>query len=227
MEITPFDIGLVRQSSSSDGCIKACTQMVLNYYEYRYKKKDIKGGIHTYKKHSGLLGTYLQDVGAYLLKKGFKPEITHYDWHWWGEDQKDAIEGGKKQLLKSLVDLQSEKDWAEKRVVKKDIAFVEKGGNFKFTMPQLVNIDASLVKKIPVILLVNAEYFYHRPHTEINHAVLVIGKKGNDYIIRDPLYALDKINEDELYYAWAKSGGWMLTFPPKEKKRSKQEQLGF
>ena len=227
METTPFDIELVRQSPSSDDCVKACTQMILNYYEYNFKKKDIKGGIHSYKKHSGLLGTYFQDVGIFLLKKGFKPQISHYDWQWWDEDQAEAVTGGKKQLIKSLEDLKSDKDWAEKRVVEKDITFVEKGGHFNFVMPQLINIEASLARKIPVIILVQSEYFYHQPGKGVNHSIVIIGKKDDNYIIRDPLYAVDKINVDELYYAWVKSGGWMLTFPPKEKRRSKQEQLGF
>ena len=40
METTPFDIELVRQKTS-DNCVKACVQMVLNYYDFVYKKKDI------------------------------------------------------------------------------------------------------------------------------------------------------------------------------------------
>lgn len=226
METTPFDIELVRQKSG-DSCVKACVQMVLNYYGFVYKKKDIKAKIHTYKKHSGLKGAYLPDVGVYLLKMGFKPYISHYDWGWWGEDQEEAADDGKRQLIRSLDELKQKKGWAKQRIVDKEIKFLEKGGLIKFTMPSKLNIDSHLMKKIPPLLLVQTEYFYHKPGKAANHSILIIGKKGGTYIIRDPLYAVDKINEDELYYAWAKSGGWMLTLPPKETRRSKQEQLGF
>ena len=227
MDTTPLDIELVRQSPSSDACVKACTQMVLNYYEYSYKKRDLKKRIHSYKKHSGLLGTYIQDVGLYLLTKGFKAEISHYDWRWWSEEQQEAYSQSKKQLIKSLEDLKNEKEWGKDRVVGKEIKFLERGGVIKFEMPALINIDVSLSKNIPPILLVQAEYFYHQPKDDCNHAILVIGKKNNEYIIRDPLYAVDKIVDQELFYSWARSGGWMLTFPPKEKRKAKQEQLIF
>ena len=84
------------------------------------------------------------------------------------------------------------------------------------------------MNKIPVIILVNAEYLYHQPKVNINHFLLIVGKKDGKYKIRDPLYATEDVEENELLYSWGKAGGWMIAINPKEQPpQVKQSQLRF
>ena len=50
---------------------------------------------------------------------------------------------------------------------------------------------------------------------------------GDNYEIRDPLYATSKISSDELLYAWSRSGGWTISFIPKIIDNVTQEKLNF
>lgn len=229
MDITPLDITLVRQKPGSDDCLRACALMIFNRYGDSITKEVLWKKLHVYRKHSGLKGCYIQDLGILAQKLGYKTKIHHYDWSWWNDSIQNALKKGKKSTTKALNILKTEKnDWADKKIIKKEIAYLRNKGSFVFSIPKLINIDSYLMNKIPVILLVNAEYYYHQPKIEINQFILVVGKKDGKYFTRDPLYATAEIEENELLYAWSKAGGWMMTIDPKEQfPQIKQSKLRF
>ena len=229
MDITPLEIELVRQKPGSDDCLRACALMIFNHYGDSITKEEVWKKLHVYKKHSGLKGGYIQDLGYLVQKMGYKSSIKHYDWSWWNENIQIALKKGKKSTKKALTALKTEKEhWAEKKMIKKEINYLKKKGAFDFSIPKLIDIDAFLMRKIPVIVLVNAEFYYHQPKIDINQFILLVGKKDGKYITKDPLYATEKIEENELHYSWGKAGGWMIAIKPKTKPHQmKQSQLRF
>ena len=229
MDITPLEIELVRQKPGSDDALRACALMIFNHYGDPITKEELWKKLHVYKKHSGLSGSYLTDLGTLAQKRGYKTKIHHYDWSWWNENIQAAIKKGKKSTIKALNGLKSEKrEWPEKKIVKKEVAYLRRKGAFVFSIPKLIDIDAYLMKKIPVIVPVQANYFFHQPNINFNHYILITGKKNGKYRIKDPLYALEEVDENELYYSWTKVGGWIIAIFPKEQPpQVKQSQLRF
>ena len=224
MDIASLNISLVRQEPKSDDCLRCCAQMIFSYFKDPISKDEIWKKLHVYKKHSGLYGAYFQDFGKIALKRNYKAEIHHCDWHWWNKDVVTASSKNKKSLLKELSTLKSEKkEWADKRIVNKEILFTKLGGKFNFQIPKLETIDKYLLQKIPVILIVSAEDFFQSPKEKYSHSVLVIGKKDNNYIIRDPLHNLEETTDDELIYSWSRAGGWLMAIIPNPSKKSKQK----
>jgi ABC-type bacteriocin/lantibiotic exporter with double-glycine peptidase domain len=234
MDIAPLSIPLVRQDPDSDDCLRACALMVFRYFKEPVTKEEVWKNLHVYKKHSGLRGGYLQDFGTYAMKKGFKPAIYHYDWSWWNKDAIDNSQKTNKSLISSLRNLKKEKtDWSDKKNIQKDIDFARKGGIFKTNLPNLFDLDSYLKQRIPVILSVKAEWFYKNPKENYSHSIVVVGKIGDDYILRDPYLAINRMNKLELEYSWVANGAWMLVIVPGKKKKKtispkiKQTKLRF
>lgn len=229
MDIAPLPIKLVRQKPHGDDCHKCTTEMVFNFYNDHETAKKVWSFLHTYKKHSGLEGVFCQDVGKFALSRGYKVIISHNDWGWWDEDTVKASKKGKLRLIKALKKLKKEKKaWSDKKIIDKEIVFVKKGGIFNFEIPRFENIESCLLQKIPVFLIVRGEFLFRSPDAKYNHSILVIGKKANKYLIRDPLYAIESIDKDELYIAWAKTGGWMMVVEPiPQSLKDKQISLPF
>ena len=229
MNINPFEIKLVRQSPKSDDCLRSCAQMIFNYYADPVTKEVIWKKLHVYKKHSGLTGGYLVDLGRLAIKLGHETIIYHYDWHWWDKNTFEAAKKSTKSLIKSLSDLKKEKSgWGDKRIISKEILYLKKGGKFKLQMPTLSLIDSFLQQKIPVILLVRAEDLYLSPKENYNHSIIVTSKKENLYLIKDSYFALEEIKDEDLLYSWIRGGGWMIVILPKlDKIQVLQEKLNL
>ncbi len=229
MDITPLNISLVRQQPGSDDCLRACTLMLFRFNNEKITKKEIWKKLHVYKKHSGLSGIYLTDVGRLVLQKGHKVTIHHNDWQCWDEATMNESKKRSSSFINALKSLKkAKKKWADKKIIDKEIAFVRAGGKFKIQLPKLENIDFHLYRKTPVLLLVRGQHLYHSPKQDYNQGILVIGKKLNKYLIRDPFLAIKELEQDELYLAWARTGGWMLTVIPKEEKsKISQAKLSF
>ncbi len=217
MDISPLPIELARQDPKSDDCLRACALMVFKYFNDPIGKDELWKRLHTYKKHSGLRGGYHQDLGILALKKNYHAEIHHYDYSWWNEDTVSANSKSVKTLIANLKVLKKDKtDWGDKINISKDIKFAKAGGKFIVKLPNLSFIDEYLIKRIPIFLIVREALFYHNPKSDYMHSILVVGKVGNEYIVRDPLYAVDKIHKDELLYAWTNTRGWSMIIYPKE-----------
>ncbi len=199
--------------------------MVFSYFKEPITKEEIWKRLHVYKKHSGLRGSYLWDLGRYAIKRDYKALIYHYDWHWWNKSVVEANTRSNKSLISALNSINKEKDdWAQKKEVIKDIRYVKSGGKYKFEIPKSDIIDDFLMKRIPVILNVRSEDYYKNPKENYAHSIVVIGKKADEYILRDPYLAVNKMKEDDLIYACIRTGGWMMILIPQPKKFKEKSQ---
>ena len=229
MDISPLDIKLVRQHPGSEDCLRCCAQMVFSFFDDSISNKELWKKLHVYKKHSGLSGGYLADLGLIGLKRNYQVTISHYAWDWWDKNTVDAVKNGKQPLVKALRSLKKKKkDWSRKKQLNKEISFVKAGGLFKFELPALENINFHLNRKVPVIISVRGEDLYHSPKEFSSHIIVIIGKKDSNYIIRDPYMAINKVAGAELLHAWTRNSGWMMSMVPKEKKtKAQQVKLKF
>jgi ABC-type bacteriocin/lantibiotic exporter with double-glycine peptidase domain len=232
MDIKPLSIKLVRQEPQSDDCLRACAYMVFKYFKEEVTKDEVWKNIHVYKKHSGLFGGYLQDLGVYAIRKGYKTTIYHYGYKKWNEDVAKAMKTGKKTIAALTAFKKEQEDWIKNKELGKDVRFLKKGGIFKFQPPQTTTIDSILKKRLPVIALVQGCDLYKSPKENYVHTIVVIGRKGGKYIIKDPYMAIEEISEKDLIFDISR-GGWMMSLFPLRKKKTlkapsaKQTKLKF
>ena len=218
MNIPPIPIKLVRQDSHTNDCLRCCAFMVLQHFNQKITKNEVWKKLHIYQKHSGLKGAYFTDLGTLALAKNYHISISHNDWHWWNKSTVKALKKSKPGFIKALKDLrQTKSGWAEKKLIDKEINFINKGGKFYFALPKLTTINNLLNRQIPVILSVRAEDLYHDPKNKRATSIVVVGKENEKYFIKDPYWALDEISSEELYFAWTRNGGWLLAIEPTSK----------
>lgn len=215
-----LSIKLIKQHPESDDCYRCCLEMIFRYFNDQISHKEIWKKLHVYKNHLELdTGAYPQDLGVFALKKGYKVDLCHGDWQYWDAKTVEAAkEENKEKLIHALERLFKHKEqskkyskqWKDRRVVEKDLKFIEQGGKYLFQLPSLWTINSYLQKGIPPVLGVRAEDLYHDPDEDYGHAIIVSGKEEGTYFLKDPYLALKKISGKELLYAWARNGGWMI-----------------
>lgn len=211
-----MNIPLIRQDPESDDCLRCCALMAFKYFGDSITKEEIWKKLHVYKKGSLFgEGAYYFDLGRVALKRKYQTTIFHYDWHWWDKEVVTSLNKGKEQLIEALKKLQEKKTkLGDKGLILKEMSYFEDGGLLKFVFPKLELIDDYLKQEVPTILSVQGQDFYHDPKEDYVHAILIVGKKDGNYIVRDPLYGLEEISSHELSYAWVKTGGWMMVIDP-------------
>src|SRR4030042_4617841 len=123
------EIKLIRQTPKSDDSLRCCAQMIFNFFGQSLKKELIWKKLHSYKKFSGLEGSFLTDLGLLAIKLGYKPIIYHFDWHWWDKKSFEANKKSNKALVSSLKELKKDKkSWADRKIIDKEIKFSGKDG---------------------------------------------------------------------------------------------------
>lgn len=225
----PSEIKLIRQTPKSDDSLRCCAQMIFHFFGESLKKEIIWKRLHSYRKFSGLEGSFLTDLGLLSIKLGFKPIIYHFDWHWWNKTSFDADKKSNKALITTLKELKKDKGlWADKKIIDKEIKFLEKEGKIISEVPRTELIDNYLIQNIPVILNICPQDFYQSSKEDYRHSILVVGKKENLYLIKDPLMGLEEIDKEQLLVSWIRNGAWMLVILPKTTlKNIKQPELKF
>jgi hypothetical protein len=220
MDDIELDIELIRQDPHSDDCLRCCALMVFRYFKDRITKEVLWKKLHVYKKYSGLTGSYLTDLGRLALKKDYEAEIYHNSWSWWNQDNALASQKNKKVQINNLIQLKQNKDtFSDKKIISKEINFIKQGGIIAFQLPNLKLIDGYLSRQFPIILNLYGHDFYHNPQENYLHSILITGKSGINYLLKDPYLALEKISAEELYFAWSRAGAWMIVI------KSKLDQL--
>ena len=224
-----IDIPLIRQDSKSDDCLRCCVLMVFKYFGDKITKDEVWKKLHVYKKHSGLWGAYFTDLGKIAIKKGYQATIHHYDWHFWNNNTVDSNNKSTKSLISALKELKKDKkEFGTKKEISKQISYLKLGGLFKFELPNLKVIDSYLHKNTPVIISLWGQDIYKNPKEDYRHTIIIKGKDGDNYLINDSLFALEKIDKDHLDYATKRRGGWMMVIEPKpDTSKLKQEILKF
>lgn len=93
------------------------------------------------------------------------------------------------------------------------LKFIEAGGSFSIELSTLDDIDSYLEKDVPVRVGVKCSIFYSNPDNEANHAVVIIGKKNDKYLINDPAPRFTEsywIGKKQLEEAWRANGSLLL-----------------
>ena len=224
MDITPLPVALIRQDLANLNSLQSCALMVLKHFAVKISPDELRKKVHFYHKHSGLFGSFLTDFGCFAIKKNLTPFISHYDWQWWDQETAETATKNPKQLIKKIRALKKTKsDWGEKKIHTKEVQYLKAGGILRFEKPQLSKLDFWLQRQVPIILRVWAADFYRLPKETYAHIIVVVGKRDNHYLIKDPQLALKTIDEENLLIAWTRAGNWLMTVTQRPKSETEDQ----
>lgn len=173
-----MDVPLFRQPKKSADCGPVTLQMLLHYYGKKKSRKQITNEIKVFD-----VGTYAQQLGMYLLKKGFQVTlITLNPRLFLRNDQKIK----KKELLKRFENLA--KNEKLKRGADFFVKYIEKGGKIVPKIPELEDIEKEIQSGRPVIALMTTNFMKGKKPDFNFHYNLVTGIDEKYVYVNDPLW---------------------------------------
>ena len=204
-----LDIPLINQPKGEDTCALAVLQMLLadlgNSIEYAELKKRVPW---ISEDRTGITAA----TAKILVEEGYEVNFTTYqleliDEDLVGKDEKDISVFKRK--VEKLEEGNVLKQW------QKIIEYIEAGGKFKIALSTLGQIDKYLEKGIPARLSIAPKALH--PDSKFNsHAVVVCGKKGNQYLLNDPATRFLEpyyVGREALLFAWYANGAsWFVAF---------------
>lgn len=154
--------------------------MILKYYNIPINLEDIKKEIPV---HVGV-GTYMPQLGSYLISKGFDVEIITLNPHLFTNKFKSKT---KEELIEYFESLVKQKPNSEK-VLNYFINFLKEGGKLTVKIPSIEDIKDELSEKRPVCALVTSTFLLHDKANFNFHFNIITGLDTESIYVNDPTW---------------------------------------
>jgi hypothetical protein len=155
-------------------------------------------------------GMHSQGTVMFLVKKGYQTFFAHHDLGVLSPEIENLTEKDLTILESHLAKIEKTEQNAYR--IKKltlDIEYIKSGGKYSTKLPDLELVDEYLSKGLPVELGVRYKALHLFPTaSNANHAVIVTGKDGDEYLINDPDPTKGEylISHERLLHAWYTTG---------------------
>ncbi|MFH1064015.1 MAG: C39 family peptidase [Candidatus Woesearchaeota archaeon] len=219
MNLRILDVPELRQPIYSPQCGPTCMAMVMQYHGVDTTRKEIVDNIHMLD-----TGIYPQQVGTYMMKRGFDVEFVLCNPHIFTlRDNDRSIES----LIKKFERRLSSDKYAYKDAVSlmKYLDFCYAGGIINVKIPDYSDLESEIIGGRPVIANVTTR-FHKAKHPRFNHHyVVVTGVDGKNVYVNDPSWhkvrgGKQKYTIDEFLFAihatteYCMSSGGILKIKP-------------
>ncbi len=176
-----LNVPLIRQKKGSGDCGPACLAMILNYYGVKKSIDDLKKEIKVYK-----TGTYMPQLGAYLIKNGFRAEMIIQNPGLFTIRHRNMSQSG---LLKHVRHMQRNVRKKEDKIILKHLVeFMESRGKVTVKIPDANDIKEGLRKKSPVLALLTSVFMTQKNPSFNFHFNVITGLDKNRIYRNDPYW---------------------------------------
>ena len=204
-----LNVPLIQQREGTYHCQVASLLMVMAYFGDTVSYDELLLELAPYFDEKGM---HNQGASIYLRKRGYETLFAHHDIEMLTPEIENLTEVDIQLLEKSFEETpKDEKNEYRKMKLTLDKEYIQAGGKYSSKLPTLDLIDEYLERGIPVVLgAVRNKALHLKPTAgQGNHAVVVIGKEGDEYLINDPSPQSEGqyfIHKDRLLHAWYSSG---------------------
>jgi len=204
-----LEVPLIQQRTGSYHCQVATLLMVLHYFNDKLEYDELLTELDPYLLDGGM---HNQGAAIFMSRRGYKTLFAHHDLGMLSPNIENKTGSDLALFEEALTQTPDDEMNAYRREkLALDIEYIKTGGMYSSALPDLELVDEYLSKGIPVILgAVRNKGLHLKSATgEGNHAVVIIGKEDNLYLINDPSpnspghYPLHK---DRLLHAWYNAG---------------------
>ncbi len=204
-----LEVPLIQQQAGSYHCQVATLLMVLHYFNDKLEYDELLKEMDPYLLDGGV---HNQGPAIFMSRRGYQTLFAHHDLGVLSPEIENKTEKDLFLFEKALTETpEDEKNAYRREKLALDIKYIKTGGMYSSTLPGLGLLDEYLSKKVPVILgAVRNKGLHLKPAAgEGNHAIVVVGKEGDSYLINDPSpnspgqYSLHK---DRLLHSWYNTG---------------------
>lgn len=175
-----LDVPLFRQEKDSKDCGIICVQMILAFYKKERSFQEIKNAIEVHEE-----GTYIPQLGSYLLKNGFDVEImTLHPGLFTLQDI-----GASQEMIRERIEYLQTTATAEwdKKALQYFQEYLALGGILTPKIPDKKEIRKSVDKQEPVIVLLTSNFLTESKPTVNFHFNVITGYTDAEILHNDPL----------------------------------------
>lgn len=175
-----LDVPLVCQKEGTNDCGVAGVVMLMKFYGLNISMEEVKKDIEVDE-----TGTYIPQLGAYLLERGFDVEIVGL--HPAMFTKKDEGMSQEKVLERFRFLLDQSKNEKNRKVLKFFVQFMEKGGIVNVKIPSEEDLRDELEEGRPVGVLLTSNFLLGDKPNFNFHFNVVKGVDGEYVYVNDPL----------------------------------------
>ncbi|MDO8467406.1 MAG: C39 family peptidase [Nanoarchaeota archaeon] len=176
-----LNVPLIRQDKNSFDCGLACLSMILKYYGEDINISELKKVIKIY---TGV-GSYVPQLGEYLLKKGFEVEIVTMNPFIFTEKSKEK---NQEELISYFQELYDKTDKDKFKVPAKFFKeFIERGGKVKIKIPEVSDIREEITAGRPVGSLLTSNFLLGKSPKFNFHFNIITGIDKEFIYVNDPM----------------------------------------
>ncbi len=192
-------VPLFRQKKDTNDCGIVGIQMILHYYGDNISYEELKSNLKT-----DNIGTYMPQLGVYLLKKGYEVEIVTLNPKLFTLSDK-----GKEKDLEFILERfemlkNNSKSEQDKKTIDYFVEYLKVGGKIKIKMPSKEDIDEEIKQNRPVCALLTTNFLYGEKPVFNFHFNVITGLENDKIYANDPLWderGGEKVyNIDEFFY---------------------------
>lgn len=193
-DVIKLDVPLVRQPRKSDDCGIAALSMILDYYHVGHNLKKLTLEIRKIDKRSPnrpSAYTYLPQFGIYLLKLGFKIEITTFNPFLFTQSDK-YTKNPLRSIQKVYSNIKNKKEISDEVKVPTRffLDFINAGGKVNVKIPDQDDIRSEIKNGKPVMAWATTNILY--PNVKKarfnSHANVITGIDNKYLYVNDPLW---------------------------------------
>lgn len=189
-----LNVPLIRQPYKSDDCGIAAVSMILNYYGVKHNLKKLTLEIRKVDKRNPNrpnAATPHPLLGLYLLKQGFRVEITTFNPFLFTQSDK-STRNARRSIQKAYVRMKSNKEISNdvKVSTKFFLDFIKAGGKVNVKIPDQDDIRSEIKNGRPMIASATTNILYtNAKKARFNdHANVITGIDGRYVYANDPLW---------------------------------------
>jgi hypothetical protein len=177
-----LNIPVIIQEKDSIDCGIAGILMILKYYKIKTSIAVLKKEIPTYEK----IGTYMPQLGVYLMKHGFAAEIITHNPHLFTKDFKNKSQKELKEYFTELCKVNKNSRFAVVSNYFRE--FLEQGGKITVKIPDEKDIQSEIAQKRPLGAIITSNFLTEKKATFNFHFNVITGIDDKYIYINDPMW---------------------------------------
>jgi len=199
-----LNVPLISQEKDSVLCGVAGVRMLLGYYGINKSEDELAKDVEVYPDW----GTYMPQLGNYLINNGFQVEIITANPKMFGVRD---FSKGPQQLTETLSEfLNQTKSQKDKRVVSHYLNFLKIGGLMSVRIPTDKDIEAEIKSERPLLAELTTNFLLGLRRDVNFHFNVITGIDGEYIYVNDPLEDVGKqkyLIQDFMFGMYASSYG--------------------
>jgi hypothetical protein len=177
-----LDVPIVLQTENSLDCGLACVSMLLKYYSIEKSIDELKKEIKIFEN----VGTYVPQIGEYLIQQGFDVEIVTLNPHLFTNKFKEKSQEELLSFLKET--LKNTKKESFKDPLNFFIKFIESGGKIKIKIPDIEDIKEEISQGRPLGALITSNFLLFDKPIFNFHFNIINGFDNKSVYVNDPMW---------------------------------------